>query len=1330
LNGILNATQESIWLFSADGILRMANQIALKRFGRSAEEVIGKHVTELVPPGLAKIRLAHLNTVVQTGKPVEFEDKRGGILFQHTFSPVFDDRGNVTDVAIFSRDITRQRQNEDRLSYLASFPQLNPNPVLEADLTGAVTFANPATLRTLIGLGRDSTDLQAFAPKDLNAILAAWDGRSPSTVHHEIRIKDRVFSATVYLSPELNAVRIYAYDSTERKHIEEALRDSEEKYRLLFRNMGEGFALYELLYDDRGAPTDWRILEVNDAYAHHTGISRDQVVGRRISELFPAAIPEFLSRFAEVVATQKSTSFETFSKLTNRHQHIVSFPAGPNRFANTITDITARKLADEALREREHKYHTLIDRMIDGFALHEIVIDASGRPRDYLFLEVNKAFERLTGLRGADIIGKCVTEVLPGIWESDFNWIKAYGNVALTGEELRTEQYSEELGKWYSITAYSPQKGFFATIFEDITERKRVEEALRQSREDLNRAQEVGSIGSWRLDIRRNVLTWSDENHRIFGIPKGTPMTYETFLSVVHPDDRATVDARWSAALRGEHYDIEHRLIVDDQVKWVREKAYLEFDKSGSLVGGFGITQDITERKKVEEALQKLNEELEQRVAQRTRFFNVLARSREAIVRQRDEKTLFDELCRIIVDTGGFRLAWIGIVDQETRDVRPVAQYGATGYLDGLRVVAADVPEGRGPTGRAIVEGQHVINLDFEQNVNMLPWRERARAYGLRSSSSFPLRNGDRIIGAVTIYSDRPSFFSSEEISILSSLAEDISFAIATMANDAKRKQAEHRTELINELLILFTRESDRTAFLDAAIERIRRWSGCRHVGIRVADERGNIPYVSCSGFGDEFLDSERTLSLQQDHCACTRVVRGEPEAQDLHAMTPAGSFFSNNTAQFIESLPEEKRSRFRGVCMRSGFLSLAVVPIRYRDKVLGAIHVADDLADRVPFATVEFLEQVALIIGEALFRFSVEQESSQLAAAVESAADAVVVTEPDRGTILYVNDSFEKMTGYTRDEAVGKTVHLLDSGRHDDAFFDDLRTALQRDGVWRGQLINMKKDGTLYFEDCTFSPVRDHAGKLLNYVSVRRDITEKLRLESIAESVSMLDNMGAIFAGVRHEIGNPINNAKIHLSVLQQKLDILPTGRVREYVDRTLSEIGRVEHLLHTLKTFNLFETPSLEDMATGPLLELFRGLVREDLGARGITLSTQILPGAEHVRANSRMLQHVLLNLTTNAADALKDRPQPRIDIMFSREDDRVRIRVSDNGRGMNRDQIANLFKPFHTTKQHGTGLGLVIVKKMITTMEGTIDIASHEGSGTAVTIYLPGGNHAGTA
>jgi PAS domain S-box-containing protein len=139
----------------------------------------------------------------------------------------------------------------------------------------------------------------------------------------------------------------------------------------------------------------------------------------------------------------------------------------------------------------------------------------------------------------------------------------------------------------------------------DLTQVKLIEEELRQSRVDLDRAQAVGQLGSWRLDVRENVLTWSDENYRIFGLPIGTPLTYQTFLSVVHRDDRAFVDAQWQAGLRGEPYDIEHRLLVEGQVKWVREKAFLEYDEAGELLGGFGITQDVTERRCAEEALRE-----------------------------------------------------------------------------------------------------------------------------------------------------------------------------------------------------------------------------------------------------------------------------------------------------------------------------------------------------------------------------------------------------------------------------------------------------------------------------------------------------------------------------------------------------------------------------------------------------------------------------------------------------------------------------------------------------------------------------------------------------
>ena len=144
----------------------------------------------------------------------------------------------------------------------------------------------------------------------------------------------------------------------------------------------------------------------------------------------------------------------------------------------------------------------------------------------------------------------------------------------------------------------------------EITEHKQAEDKLLKNQYYLTKAQEIGAIGTWELDIQKNILIWTDENYKIFGVPPGTEMNYELFLNCVHPDDRDYVDKKWSAGLNKEPYDIEHRLLVNDKVKWVREKAEVDFDSEGNPIMAIGFTQDITERKQTEEALRERMKEL------------------------------------------------------------------------------------------------------------------------------------------------------------------------------------------------------------------------------------------------------------------------------------------------------------------------------------------------------------------------------------------------------------------------------------------------------------------------------------------------------------------------------------------------------------------------------------------------------------------------------------------------------------------------------------------------------------------------------------------------
>ena len=356
--------------------------------------------------------------------------------------------------------------------------------------------------------------------------------------------------------------------------------------------------------------------------------------------------------------------------------------------------------------------------------------------------------------------------------------------------------------------------------------------------------------------------------------------------------------------------------------------------------------------------------------------------------------------------------------------------------------------------------------------------------------------------------------------------------------------------------------------------------------------------------------------------------------------------------------------------------------------------------------------------------RKQAEAERALLAAAIEASADAVVVTNA-QGFIEYVNAGFERMTGYSKLEALGRSLHFLDSGKHDEDFYQALRDTLTRDGVWSGRLFNRKKDGTLYFEDCTSSPIKDQQGSILYYVSVKRDVTEKVRLESIAESISFTDNIGYIFAGVRHEIGDPISTLLLILEHLDSKLGSDPPEAVKKYVSQALNQVTRVEHLLSSLKNFNMFESLDFREVQLTSFIEMFLSLVSEDYTKRGITIDVLIAPDADLVYADKRALQQVLLNLFNNAAAALDGALNPKISLRVTPAknfSNMVLLRVQDNGCGMTEEEQKNLFRPFYTTKQRGTGLGMVIVKKMLAKMHGAIEIQSRKHEGTIVDLFIP--------
>ncbi|MBM4294048.1 MAG: PAS domain S-box protein [Deltaproteobacteria bacterium] len=289
---------------------------------------------------------------------------------------------------------------------------------------------------------------------------------------------------------------------------------------------------------------------------------------------------------------------QTQEALKANQEHLEDLVAARTQ---ELQDTNIRLLAEMEERQRVQEFVKRLNQQISGI-LESLSDGFFTLNNDMVVTYFNNAAEQLLGRKREEIIGRHLFDAFPEARGSIFeeNYTRAVKDKQPQVFEIYFDQ--PPYVNWYEIRVYPHPEGI-SVFFQVTPMRKQAEQALRESREDLNRAQAVAHTGSWRMDVRRNQLTWSDENHRIFGIPPGTLLTYEAFLATVHPEDRDYVDRKWNAALRGEPYDIEHRIVVGDTVKWVRERAELEFDAQGQLLGGFGTTQDITARKQAEEAL-------------------------------------------------------------------------------------------------------------------------------------------------------------------------------------------------------------------------------------------------------------------------------------------------------------------------------------------------------------------------------------------------------------------------------------------------------------------------------------------------------------------------------------------------------------------------------------------------------------------------------------------------------------------------------------------------------------------------------------------------------
>jgi two-component system CheB/CheR fusion protein len=328
----------------------------------------------------------------------------------------------------------------------------------------------------------------------------------------------------------------------------------------------------------------------------------------------------------------------------------------------------------------------------------------------------------------------------------------------------------------------------------------------------------------------------------------------------------------------------------------------------------------------------------------------------------------------------------------------------------------------------------------------------------------------------------------------------------------------------------------------------------------------------------------------------------------------------------------------------------------------------------------------------------------------------AIVATTNVKGEITFVNDKFVEISKYPREELLGRDHRIINSGHHSKEFIRDLWHTIANGRIWRGELRNRAKDGSIYWVDTTIVPFLDDRGKPYQYMAIRYDITERKRSEERLREQAALARLGEMAAVVAHEVKNPLAAIRGALQVIGSRMP--ETGRDRAIVGDIVARVDSLNDIVQDLLVFARPREPQLGPVALADLVDSTVGLMRKDPAQAA--LAVQVSGDNPVVQADVEQLKIVLLNLLLNAAQA--NGHTGRITVDIHADDLAATVAIADEGPGIPEEVRGRIFEPFFTTKHRGTGLGLPTARRVIERHRGTIDVACPASGGTVVTVTLP--------
>jgi PAS domain S-box-containing protein len=681
---------------------------------------------------------------------------------------------------------------------------------------GVIVEANDWALRSY-GYSRDefvgrSMDLFASAgpaPAGGRTSSRRWGGGGHVTFDGVHRRRDgvefpvEVGASTIQVDGEELVVAVIR-DIGERRAAEAALRDSEMRYRTLFENTLSGFALVDVVLDDEGEPTDFVILAVNPAFETQTGLSADEVVGRRLSAVVPGVLEtDVLERGGRVAFGAAPERAETFIPVLERRFDIQYASPRRGQFAAIIVDVTERREAEETLSG-----------FFAGSLLGLFIVD-----RELRYVRVNATLAEMNHRSVEDHIGRPAAEVLAGFGDP---LLSALRSVVDTGEPIHDLEVGGAIPGWpggerhvlvsiFPIAGLDGEVRFVGGAVLDVTGARLAERELQRLKQRLEATVMASPLAIVAAGHHRKVQLWNPAAAAIFGWTADEVLGKE--LPIIPPDLRSQVEALEQRLMEGEQFAGLDMPCVRKDGERIHASISLALmrGQAGEPDSALMILEDVTERRANVVRLARL-----------TRLYQVLSSVTEAIPEEREPGRLFETVCRVMVGQGGFRRAWVA---RRRRNglVQVVASAGVDGPDDPSVEAGIVLADKLGNVSVALAEGRSDTTRDIATDPRTSVLAEEAAAAGIRSAAAVPIFIDGRHDTVLAISSSEPGRFDAEELGLLERLAADVGFAVQAGGEEAARRKAERRLEALNRNLERRVRE--RTDALEAANAELEAFS-------------------------------------------------------------------------------------------------------------------------------------------------------------------------------------------------------------------------------------------------------------------------------------------------------------------------------------------------------------------------------------------------------------------------------------------------------------------------------------------------------------------------